>query len=184
MNPSDIPAAKPRGVVPRPHRFVRRLTLALREQRGDRCGVLSTALLPAGLLQRSTALAREAIAGGVGALTLCALLLSLTGLIATLLLTTARHQTPRNAWLRRLSPGMAARQGQAVIVTLGALVICVAAWRLAPNAALGTVPGNANLAAALVFALAFVSLVAERVHARLPGAAAARGARRCGACCC
>ncbi len=162
MNPSDIPAAKPRGVVPRPHRFVRRLTWLYASCVLIVAAGLSTALLPSGLLQRSTQLAVETIVGGVGALTLCALLLSLTGLIATLLLTTARHQTPRNAWLQRLTPGVAARQGQAVIVTLGAIAICIAAWRLAPNAALGTVPANANLAAALVFVLAFLSLVAER----------------------
>ncbi len=75
----------------------------------------------------------EAIAGGVGGLTSCALLLSLTGLLGTLLLTIARYQTPRHALLRRFGPGMAARQGQAVIITTGALLICAAAWQLAPT---------------------------------------------------
>ena len=164
----DIPAAKPRGVAPWPHRFLRRLVWLYASAVLLVAASLTAAALPGHLLPRATQLAREAIDGGMGALVLCALLLTLTALLATLALTAARQPAPRSGLLLRLTPGFAARQGQALIVPLGATLICVAAWLLAPRAAVTAAPGNANVVAALCFALAFVTLVAERTMHAFP----------------
>ncbi len=153
--------------------------------------ILSIRLLPPSALPQIRSLADEAAAGGMGGIVLTALLLACTGLAATLAMTFARFNASASAGtppkglsfqaqLRtRFEPGFAARVGQAVIVTVGASLICVVAWLLWPATAVTQVPPNANVAAALVFGLAFVSLVAERsMHAfpepQLPEAPALR----------
>src|SRR5262249_24094399 len=107
---------------------------------------------------------------------LTTLLLPLTTLLGTLALTWARFRLSEgSSATRRLrpwdDPGFAARQCQALIVPVGTLLIWLVvrfAWpeALPESDASGAPPGfatNANLAAAFVFALAFVSLVTERV---------------------
>lgn len=164
MSQSAIPPAKPQSVAPLPHRFVRRL-----------CGVYASAALivvllpairyfPAVLMPGATALAAEAIAGGAGAILLSSLLLALTGLLAALALTGARYR----GFLLRFDAGFAARQGQAVIVTAGTILVCLSARMLWPTATPTAVTANANAVAALGFALAFVSLIAERAMHAFP----------------
>jgi regulator of protease activity HflC (stomatin/prohibitin superfamily) len=106
-------------------------------------------------------------------LVLTALLLPLTALLGALALTWARFRFSQESRSLRAweDPGFAARQGQAVILPVGTLLIWLVV-RFAWPAAQG--PGDvsvedgggataANLAAAFVFALAFISLVTERV---------------------
>jgi hypothetical protein len=111
--------------------------------------------------------------------------LALTGLLGSLALTWTRFRhaeaegsvaggasagTPKRASAPRLTddPGFAARQGQAFIVPLGAVLIWLAVHFLWPGTVAGADPTTANIAAAFVFALAFVSLVAERVMHAFP----------------
>jgi regulator of protease activity HflC (stomatin/prohibitin superfamily) len=125
--------------------------------------LLSIQWLPAPVLAGPNAVIAEALGGGVGAIVLPALLLALTGLLGTLALTSSRyHASPR------FDPGMAARQGQAVIVPLGATCACLAGVLLWPSGAATAEQADANLVAAFVFALAFVSLVAERAMHAFP----------------
>ncbi len=139
---------------------------------------LSIRLLPPTTVPQIRSLADEAVTGGMGGIVLTALLLTCTGLAATLAMTFARFNASASrgtpppglslqARIRsRFEPGFAARVGQALIVTVGTALICTGAWLLWPAVAVSQVPANSNVAAALVFALAFVSLVAERsMHA-------------------
>lgn len=65
-------------------------------------------------------------------------------------------------------PGFVARQGQALIVTLGALLVWLAMRLLWPRTPIAPDATAANIAAAFVFAIAFVSLMAERVMNEFP----------------
>jgi len=175
--PESAPAE---GVAPRSHRLVRRLTWLFAI---ELCAVvlfLFAALLPATVLPQARAIAREGIAGGLTALVLVSLLLPFTALLGTLALTWARFRFAEGASAPRArrpwdDPGFAARPTQALIVPLGTVLIWLVvkfAWPAAPmgdteGAAAGAAT-TANLAAAFVFALAFVSLVAERVMNAFP----------------
>ena len=165
MNQSAAhPARSPAPLLPRPHRFVRRLASLYAAAAAIVLLLLSARILPASIAPRTRGLVDEAIAGGLGGMVLSALLLALTGLAATLALTAARHR------LWRFEPGFAARVGQALIVPLGAILLCAAAALLWPVGAPTMLPANANTVSAFVFALAFVSLVAERSMHAFPAA--------------
>jgi regulator of protease activity HflC (stomatin/prohibitin superfamily) len=163
-------------VVPRSHRLVRRLALVYGAAAVVSAGFFFAALLPAGVLPRTNALASELVVGGVGGTTLATLLLAATALAAVLVLTTARLRhaaaappagSRSRAW-RLTDPGFAARQGQSVVLPVGALLIWVAARLLWPAAVPVTSSATANVAAGLVFILAFVSLIAERTLREFP----------------
>jgi regulator of protease activity HflC (stomatin/prohibitin superfamily) len=141
--------------------------------------LLLPALLPAGIAIPARAVAHEAIAGGLAAMVLAALLLALTGLLGTLALTSARYRQATAAELGRTAPGtgwrqalehagVAARIGQAVIVPIGAIAIYLVLQFLWPVEATADVRSSANILAALVFALTFVSLVCERIMVAFP----------------
>ena len=174
----------PETVVPRSHRLIRRLTWLFAIEWAAVGVFLCAALLPTGILPQIGAIAREAVSGGLSALTLTTLLLPLTVLLGTLTLTWARFRFSAGSSTSRRphlwdDPGFAARQCQALIVPAGTLLIWLVvrfAWPETPpeNDASGAVtapPGSAttaNLAAAFVFALAFISLVTERVMSAFP----------------
>jgi regulator of protease activity HflC (stomatin/prohibitin superfamily) len=185
QNPEgDTGSARPETVVPRSHRLVRRLTWLFAIELAAVAVFLCAALLPAGVLRQAGAIAREAVSGGLSALVLTTLLLPLTVLLGTLALTWARFRFSAGSSVSRPprlwdDPGFAARQCQALIVPAGTLLIWLVvryAWPEAPadtdvSGALASTPGSAttaNLAAAFVFALAFVSLVTERVMSAFP----------------
>ena len=177
-------SAQPEGVAPRSHRLVRRLTWLFAIELGAVAIFLFAALLPAAVLPQARAIAREAIAGGLSALVLTSLLLPFTALLGTLALTWARFRFAESALRSRRpwdDPGFAARPVQALIVPLGTVLIWLVvkfAWPISagPAAPMGETEAvvsagaatTANLAAAFVFALAFVSLVAERVMNAFP----------------
>ncbi len=142
--------------------------------------LLLAALLPAGVAAPLRALAQELISGGAAGAALAALLLSLSALLGTLALTTARFNEsvaregePAGAlpagWRAILQrPGVAARLGQAGIAPLGAILIYLVLRILWPTTPVAADSTSANIAAALLIALAFSSLVAERVMADFP----------------
>jgi regulator of protease activity HflC (stomatin/prohibitin superfamily) len=141
--------------------------------------LLLPALLPAGIATTLHDIAHEAIAGGLAAMVLAALLLALTGLLATLALTEARFRQTSAAeqgrtatgtgWRQVLEhPGVAARIGQAVIVPSGAIAIYLVLQFLWPVETTADIRSSANILAALVFALAFISLVCERIMVAFP----------------
>lgn len=71
----------------------------------------------------------------------------------------------------KADPGFAARQGQAVIVTLGAVLVWIAEALLWPTRASSTAEVGAHVGAAVVgaaFVLAFLSLAAERFVKEFP----------------
>jgi regulator of protease activity HflC (stomatin/prohibitin superfamily) len=173
------PSTSSESVYPRSHRLTRRLSLVYAIAALTLGILLLLAWLPAGIAAPMRALAHEAIAGGLAASALAALLLALTGLLATLALTSARFRQATAAeqgravtgtgWRRVLDhPGVAARIGQAVIVPTGALAIYLVLQFLWPVEATADYRASANILAALVFALAFVSLVCERVMVAFP----------------
>ena len=160
MIQSATPPAKPPSIAPRAHRFVRRLSILYAG------GVLAVVLflllqrLPANFLPVARTLAGEAINGGLAGMVLSALLLALTALLGTLALTQARYR----GFMSRFDAGIAARQGQALIMPLGALCVYLTAQLLWPRIS-SAAAGGANVLAALVFALAFMSLISERAMA-------------------
>ena len=167
------------SVYPRSHRLVRRLSLVYGVSVLAVGLLLLLALLPLGMGGSPQALAHEAIAGGLGATVLAALLLSLTGLLATLTLTLSRFRSSvaleqgrvaaGTGWQNVLGhPGVAARLGQAFIVPVGAVLIYLALQFLWPYEAVPDNATSANILAAFVFALTFVSLVCERVMVEFP----------------
>jgi len=169
------------AAIPRSHRLVRRLSWLYGIAVLGLLVVLSTMLLPASVLPALRALAME-MAGGSGALVLATLLLTLSALLAAMGLTAARRRhaadgsdapSRRTAaagysgWLRPTA-GVAARQLQALILPVGAVLVWVAARALWPRAAAADNVTAANIAGAFLFALAFVSLVAERLMQAFP----------------
>jgi regulator of protease activity HflC (stomatin/prohibitin superfamily) len=173
------PTTSGESVYPRSHRLIRRLSLIYGIAVLAVVILLLPALLPAGIAAPTKALAHEAIAGGLAATVLAALLLSLTGAAGTLALTLARFRQAAaieqgraaagTGWRDALDhAGVAARIGQAVIVPAGALLTYLALQFLWPYEAAADRAGSANILAAFVFALAFVSLVCERVMVAFP----------------
>jgi regulator of protease activity HflC (stomatin/prohibitin superfamily) len=181
MKPEDSQSAQPEAVVPRSHRLVRRLTWLFAVEVAAVAVFLCAALLPATVLPQARGIAREALSGGLSALVLVTLLLPLTALLGTLALTWARFRFSELANAASASasqhvwddPGFAARPCQAIIVPVGTVLIWLVVRFAWPDsgAALPSGPGAstaANLAAAFVFALAFISLVTERVMSAFP----------------
>ncbi|HEY4338448.1 MAG TPA: SPFH domain-containing protein [Steroidobacteraceae bacterium] len=176
---ATTPTNSPESVYPRSHRLTRRLSLVYGIATLAVGVLLLMVFLPAGSTTAMRALAHEAIAGGLAAMVLAAVLLALTGLLATLALTSARFRQASAAeqgraatgmgWRQVLDhPGVAARIGQAVIVPTGAVAIYLVLQFLWPSEATADYRASANILAALVFALAFVSLVCERVMVEFP----------------
>ena len=182
-------------LLPRPQRLVRRLCWLYGSATVAVLLLLLSAALPAKILPQTRALALEVLGGGLGAMVLTSLLLALTALAASLAMTVARarhaamhaatripggaaqaaaESTPsrlmpvhRPRWSLS-DPGFIARQGQALIVSLGALLVWLALRLLWPGTAMARDATAANVAAAFVFAIAFVSLMAERVMNEFP----------------
>ncbi len=142
--------------------------------------LLSVPYWPTQRLQGVRSVATEAIKSGTGGLILAALLLALTGLVATLVMAASRRRAPAsesggedteartNSFVGELcevlGPGILARQGQAVLVPLGAIAVGLAVWLLWPmTATTVSVRSHAYVIAALAVAMAFPSLVAERL---------------------
>ncbi len=181
--PRNLAQSKEEYVAPRAHRLMLGVT-------GLYAGLvlavgfwLMLGLLPASV---APAMARDWVVGGLGALVLPALLVALTGSAATLALTSTRFRyssaVTETQFDRQIAgffgkkssvvtyyhsvkanPGLAARQGQAVIVTTGAVLVWLAERVLWPARVSPEIAGNfiaASVSAA--FLLAFVSLVAER----------------------
>lgn len=165
------------GDSPRPHRLIRRVSWVYGAAVLALVAVLAAAALPSSVLPQLHALALEAISGGLAAMVLAALLLALTSLIGTLLLTTARRRyaaappsleaSSRVRWSLS-DPGFAARQGQGLVIPLGAILIWVTIRVLWPRTALTHDALAGNIGAAFVFAIAFVSLICERLLYAFP----------------
>jgi regulator of protease activity HflC (stomatin/prohibitin superfamily) len=174
----SVKGLPPAAASSRPHRFLRRLVWLYGCFAVAAGAFLSVAVWPIDSVQLAKALATEAVRGGVGAMTISALLLALTGLVGTLALTAARQPLqladdaaaqPISRWLQRRGPGFAARTGQGVIVPLGAVLIYAFAWLLWPTMdSVTQAAADANFLAAFAFALGFVSLVAERMMNAFP----------------
>ena len=175
MIPSDTPPGDSNAVAPRSYRTLRRLLAVYAG-----ASVLVALFFALGELKFTwlageSALAAEAITGGLGAITESALLLSLTVLAACFAMAAARyrHGAPQthSGW-RALSsdPGWMARVGQAVIVPTGAALILLCAVLMWPDPNAPMVVVSANYVASFVFALAFISLIAERTMAAFPAA--------------
>src|SRR5580704_18089177 len=167
------------SIYPRSYRLIRRLSLVYGVAALGIALSLLLALLPAGVAVPVQALAHEAIAGGLAATVLAALLLSLTGLLGTLVLTLARFRHAASleqgrtatgtGWREVLNhPGVAARLGQGCIVPAGALLIYLALQFLWPTEATADNSSSANILASFVFGLAFVALVSERIMVAFP----------------
>src|SRR5579875_1373240 len=165
-------------VLPRSHRLIRHLTLLYGIATLVVAPGLAAGWLPADVAPQLRTVASEAIAGGLGAITLAALLLADIALFGTLALTAARVRhaaeggaeipSSRHPLAFRDHPGNAARMGQALIAAPGAILVCVAIRALWPAASAIENATGANVAAAFVVALAFVSLVAERITNAFP----------------
>ncbi|HUN75559.1 MAG TPA: SPFH domain-containing protein [Steroidobacteraceae bacterium] len=153
-------------MFPRSHRLVRNLMLLYGVAALAVLVSLPAALLPEGVLGQLRSFAHEAIAGGLAAIALSALVVSFTALCGTFSLTTARFMHSLKA--QTFDPGVAARQGQAVIVTMGAVVVGLATWLAWPADTPPQSATSANIAAALAFGLAFASLVCERTMHAFP----------------
>jgi regulator of protease activity HflC (stomatin/prohibitin superfamily) len=160
-------------VFPRAHRLMRRLMWLYATAAMTLWLFLFLGFFPAGA---GPAMAREWLDGGIGSIALSALLVALTGSVATLALTGARfwygapvETEPANIFDSiKANPGFAARQGQAVIVTTGAVLVWFTEWYLWP-APTSEVPANIDAASFVAaFALAFASLVAERLVNAFP----------------
>ncbi len=129
--------------------------------------------------------AMEAVVSGVGGLVVSVLTMTLMVLIAAFVMTGARlrygavgsvfvaeGENPPYAKLLallRVGPGQAARQGQALAIGLGALLTCVASYVLWPKAVTAPVAmAEPNLIGAIIIAVAFVSLICERMIDAFP----------------
>jgi len=148
--------------------------------------LLTVHLLPFKGPAKLVGLSRELAIGGLGETSFGAVLLVLFALVAAGLLTGARLWRRRVetamaageidnapptllaiAWKR--GPGFLARQGQAVLLPLGAAVIVLLTWLMWPKAgAPVAVSNDANLIAALIIGLAFPALIAERMMNAFP----------------
>ena len=141
---------------------------------------------PWGGVNRFRGLATEVLVGGLGDVALVASLMALVPLCAAGLLAFARLSRRRveaalaagevqarlpgaMAILGQWDPGFIARQGQAVVLPFGLLLIGLLSWLIWPSApASPPVVANVNLLAAAAIGLAFPSLIAERMMAAFP----------------
>jgi regulator of protease activity HflC (stomatin/prohibitin superfamily) len=154
--------------VSRPHRLVRRLLGLYAAAAGVVAFALAAGRLAGAHAPRLQALALEVAASGLAGTALSSLLLAITALSATWALTSARGaRTQRwRAWPTGAGP--AARQGQALIVPVGALLIWMSirlSWPIAQHL---EAAGAGNIAAAFTLGIAFASLVAERIVNAFP----------------
>jgi len=162
-------------MYPRAHRLMRALTWMFGS------GVLAVGLwLALGFLGVSAA--REWIEGGLGAIAFPTLFMGLTVSVATLAMTGARfryaasienhgNDTKSKLLIKSMAdPGFAARQGQAIIVSTGAVLVWLAERALWPAqpAETGEVTAGVGIAVGAAFVLAFASLVAERIVNAFP----------------
>src|ERR1700677_1802642 len=93
MDNSQTDRAQPgEAVFPRSHRLIRRLSIVYAAAALAIGVLLLAAVLPEGIAAPLRALARELITGGAAGTALAALLLSLSALLGTLALTTARFR--------------------------------------------------------------------------------------------
>jgi regulator of protease activity HflC (stomatin/prohibitin superfamily) len=166
----------PESLLPRPQRLLRRLAWLYGAAAAAVLLLLAAAALPQDVLPQARALARESLEGGLAALVLAPLLLALTGLLATLSLAVARARhaaapapgfAARTRWTLA-DPGFAARQAQALVLPVGAVLVWLITRLAWPHSLVAQQPTTANIAAAFVFAVAFVSLIAERVMHEFP----------------
>ena len=166
-------------VLPRSHRLIRQLAVLYGALTVVVALALAAAWLPASVAPQLRSLGHEAIVDGVGGVALAALLLADMALLGTLALTAARVRhaaeggaeipSSRHPLAFRDHPGNAARMGQALAATTGAVLVCAAIRALWPaGSAILERAGSANIAAAFVIAIAFVSLVAERIVDAFP----------------
>jgi regulator of protease activity HflC (stomatin/prohibitin superfamily) len=178
MIPSDTSRGDSGAVAPRSYRTLRRLLSLYAGASALVAVFLALGELRLGWVAGASALAAEAIAGGLGAITESALLLSLTVLAACFAMAATRYRhgesqpegvASRSGWRSRVAdPGWMARIGQAVIVPVGTVLILLCAALLWPDQNAKTVVVSANYVASFVFALAFISLIAERTMAAFP----------------
>lgn len=173
MISSGTAQGNPGAVAPRPYRLLRRLLWLYGTGVLLVAAFLMLTLLPAGWLSGPRAVAVAAVKAGLGATVESTLLLALTAVAGAFAMTVARYRQtladsgPR--WLGAvLEPGAMARVGQAAIVPLGAALAVLAAVLLWPHPVAKIDALSANFASAYVFALAFISLVAERTMAAFP----------------
>jgi regulator of protease activity HflC (stomatin/prohibitin superfamily) len=150
--------------------------------------MLGLGAVPGGGANRFKGLAGEVFISGLGEVALAASLSALIPLTAAGVLAFARLDHRRReaaftagevrpalpgvlAILGRWEPGVIARQGQAMVLPVGAFLIGLLSWLLWPSVqAPPPVVANANLVAAIVIGLSFPSLIAERMMAGFPAA--------------
>ncbi len=150
--------------------------------------MLIAAVIPLQSLGKLRGLAVELQVGNLGVVAFTAVLLALLSLAATALLAFSRLARRQSEAARlageldatspslftplwRLGPGVLAKQGQVILLPLGALVIGLLTWLMWPSlAAPAPIMGAPNLVAALIIGLAFPSLIAERMMAAFPAA--------------
>jgi regulator of protease activity HflC (stomatin/prohibitin superfamily) len=136
--------------------------------------LLSTNLAPLSIFAAFRTPAHEAVAGGLAGVVLSTLLMTATMAASTWLLAAARIWHGRGVaghagrFMLRLTPGLAAREGQVAIVGIGAVLICTALWLLWPANITIHARAEPNLLGAVAIAISFVSLIAERTMAAFP----------------
>ncbi len=175
MDPQDLDSGALGLGSGRAYRFVTRLVWLYGGFAALVAASLALAQLPLAVLGPVRTQAMEVVAGGMGGLVLSSLLMALTALCATQAITAARHwyvvaedggatSQTRFLFLRRIGPGIAARQGQAIIVGLGAVLTCFSSWLFWPSSQSQPSPlADPNLVGAIAIAIALCSLVAERM---------------------
>lgn len=179
MISSGTPQGDSHAVAPRPYRMLWRLTWLYGAGVLVVGAFLMLALLPPGWMAGVRAVAAEAATGGLGAIVESTLLLALTAVAGALAMAAARHRqtllsaqstdgAPGGWLLSMLDPGGMARVGQAVIVPTGAVLVVLAAALMWPRAVAKISVTSVGFAAAYVFALTFICLVAERTMAAFP----------------
>src|SRR5215472_10792700 len=130
-------------VLPRSHRLIRHLATLYGALTLAVALALAAGWLPASVASELGMIAREAIGVGLGGITLAALLLADMALLGTLALTAARVRhaaeggeeiaSSRHPLAFRDHPGNAARMGQALIATPGAILVSAAIAGLWPS---------------------------------------------------
>ncbi len=125
--------------------------------------------------------ALEMIASGAAGLVLSVLLMTLTILAGTFALNAARWRyaitqevggdsdISSRFSIRKLTPGVVARQGQAVIICVGGAAALLVSYVLWPKTAMPPAPlVNTTLLGAIAVAFGFASLIGERMMAAFP----------------
>jgi regulator of protease activity HflC (stomatin/prohibitin superfamily) len=178
----------PGAPLSRAVRLVRQLLWIYAVFAGGLILFLIPAVLPVKGLVKLRSMGVELATGGLGETALLAVVLALMALAATSLVASSRlalrrleaaqalgefDNTPPSLFTRlwALGPGLLAREGQAVVLTLGAVIVALIAWRMWPQAGVPVAAGaDANLVAALVIGLSFPSLICERMVNAFPSA--------------